>query len=154
MTAVHETEADAIITAYLTEEGQFDKESADVWHLPAILRDLLLGADTSPADAAQRIHNDYTSVYLPSDPLLKGRADWGMAGFLHRLYELVFGLACRIPHQNESQDRLLQVLVELQKIKLLKQPCKIYDVSLFSPPPPFFFSFRKSSTPSVSLSHV
>lgn len=52
-----------------------------------------------------------------------------MTGFLNPLYELIFDLSCRIPHDDVRQDVLLQLLLELQKLKLLKQPCKIYGVS-------------------------
>lgn len=61
-------DSETAITAFLAEEEDFE----DSLHFPAILRDLLTTPDTSPADAARRMHEEYTDVYLPSDPLLKG----------------------------------------------------------------------------------
>jgi len=131
MAANSTAEADAI-RAYLASEEEMDREEGIASHLPAIFRDLLLLAapGTTPADAARRIHQAYTDAQLASDPLVRFQGDDGIAGFLDKLYELVFDLARFATYGAARQDLLVEVLLELRKLPASDKPQRIWDVSL------------------------
>lgn len=128
-------DADAA-NAFLTAETTVDEETGVASGLPSIFLDLLAawteGNHTAAAEeAARRIHADYCDVYLSSDPLMKGLNDRGMAGFLSRLYELVFALARLVGYDDDRQDALLETILQLRKLP--PQSLKIWDVSRPTP---------------------
>lgn len=107
--------------------------------VPSILLGLL---ETYPGDdaqaareaareAARRIDADYQDVFLPSDPLLRGQDDKGMAGYLYRLYDLVLSVARLLDCDDVRQDALVQLLGELRELpprafRIWGKDCLVY----------------------------
>ena len=125
------SDADAA-SAFLAAETAADEDSGVASRLPSIFLHLLAawteGNHAAAAEeAARRIHADYCDVYLPSDPLMKGLDDKGMAGFLSRLYELVFSQVRLVGYDDARQDALVETLLELRKLP--PQSLRIWGVS-------------------------
>lgn len=115
----------------LAREIAEDAADGDASQVPSILLDLLTAfpcdGPEAAREAARRIDADYRDVYLPSDPLLKGQDDKGMAPFLSYLYELVQSVATFIDWDDARQDALVQLVGELRKLP--PRAVRIYDVS-------------------------
>jgi len=105
---------------HLDEEVAYDKQRGETSTLTSIIRDLLVSypqdADQAVAEAARLVDADYYNNYLPSDPLLKGRDDEGMEGFLNSLCDIIFSTVRRIPYDDSHQDAIVQLLAELAKL--------------------------------------
>lgn len=127
------TAPDEALRAYLAEEIAIYEGYGDPSKLPSIFLDLFTtyrdeDCQTATHNVTRRINAEYWDVYLPSDSLIKSQEDKGMAEFLSRLNNLVFGLALLIGYDDPRQDALLQVLVELRKLP--PKPFKVWRVSL------------------------
>ncbi|ROV90384.1 hypothetical protein VPNG_10017 [Cytospora leucostoma] len=122
----------------LTREILEDADEVES-HVPSILLHLLAtypGDDPEAAreaarEAAFRIDGDYRDVYLPSDPLLQGQDDKGMAGFLDRLYDLMLRIARLVKYDDIRQHALIQCLGELRKLppkafRIWNEDCLVY----------------------------
>lgn len=122
--------------AKLEKEIQDDSRNGVESSVPSILRDLLRSypqdGQQAAQDAARRINFDYRDKYLPSDPLLKGRDDEGMAGFLYHLYLLSLDTARLIHYSSPEQDALVQLFVELRKLPPEQFKIAGVRISLFS----------------------
>jgi hypothetical protein len=104
----------------LDQATRSNEENAITSNVPSILRSLVAAnhqdSQGAAQEAAQRIDFDYWHVYLPSDPLLLGTEDKGMATFLTQLYELLFSVARLLHYDNTRQEVIVQLLVELRKL--------------------------------------
>ncbi|ROW11478.1 hypothetical protein VMCG_01147 [Cytospora schulzeri] len=119
----------------LAREMSEDVADGVAVQFPSILLDLLtkwpVDGVEAAREAARRIDADYRDVYLPSDPLLRGQEDKGMAGYLSHLYGLVMSVATFIDCDDPLQDALVQLLVELRKLpptvyKIWGEDCLVY----------------------------
>lgn len=104
----------------LEREISEDAADGEPLQIPSILLGLLTtypGGDAMTArEAARRIDAEYRDVYIPSDPLLRGLEDKGMAGFLGRVYDLVLSVSRLVDCDDARQDALVRFLGELRKL--------------------------------------
>lgn len=113
---------------YLDDEIASD-ESGIAGDMAREIRTLLLpDGDTAVRDTALRIDALYDK-HLTSDPLLKSHEDKGMEGFLGSLYVLIFELALFLPYKDDTQDTLVQLLLELRKLP--PKTFKIWGVCIY-----------------------
>ncbi|PSR88655.1 hypothetical protein BD289DRAFT_230889 [Coniella lustricola] len=100
------------------------EEPGTLWTaaLCAAFRDCLVtdttyaAATTTAADSAARIDDIYWSFYLPLDPLLSHMEDRILSGYLLHVWTMFIELGKRIPHDDEGQDRLVELLKELVRL--------------------------------------
>ncbi len=96
----------------LGEEGSLD------YDLAIILKQLILSdGDSTAADIARKIDNYYDQQFRPSDPLMRFEDDQGMGSFLFAFWQTVcISFARVIPYNNNNQEKLVQLVLELQKL--------------------------------------
>lgn len=103
-------------------ESKLKKDIADYEdvfeHGLALTIEQFLCSEITAVDAVKKIDEVYEEL-SQADPLMKYEDDKGMAGFLWGFYDVVINFASLVPHDNECQDRLIQLLQEL-----MRQPTK------------------------------
>ena len=125
--AVQEHRAVEPWISYLEDEMAGAKADDPVSYcLAQILRDTLLHTGKPHAvAAAQRIDTYYRYEFLSSDSLLMSLEGNGTAGFLCKLYHLIFCVA-RFITCGPPQEVLVQLLVELRKLP--PTSCRLWNV--------------------------
>ena len=109
-----------------TGEIASEADRGDVTYvaLANTIKDLLVSEDGKAArNAAIAVDSYYANEFLASDPLLRFQEDKGMGIFLNTIYDIVLELALIIPYDDQSQDSLVNLLVELRKL-----PAKSYKI--------------------------
>ena len=93
------------------------EESLD-YDLAIILKQLFLSdGDSTAADIARKIDNYYDQQFRLSDPLMRFQDDQGMQSFLFAFWQAVYIAFARvIPYNNNNQEKLTQLILELQKL--------------------------------------
>lgn len=88
------------------------------YDLAIILKQLFLSdGDSTAADIARKIDNYYDQQFRPSDPLMRFQDDQGMQSFLFAFWQAVYIAFARvIPYNNNNQEKLVQLVLELQKL--------------------------------------
>lgn len=88
------------------------------YDLAIILKQLFLSdGDSTAADIARKIDNYYDQQFRPSDPLMRFQDDQGMQSFLFAFWQAVYIAFARvIPYNNNNQEKLMQLVLELQKL--------------------------------------
>ncbi|KAJ4417874.1 hypothetical protein N0V82_005931 [Gnomoniopsis sp. IMI 355080] len=92
-----------------------NEEPGVLWgsSLCATFEDCLVAKSSRASECAARVDDVYWSFYLPLDPLRCHLEDRILSGYLLHVWSMFIELGKRIPHNDEGQDRLVELLREL-----------------------------------------
>lgn len=107
-----------------------NEEPGTLWgsSLCATFEDCLTAKSSRARECAARVDDVYWSFYLPLDPLRCQMEDRILSGYLLHVWTMFIELGKRIPHNDEGQDRLVELLREL--VHLPPMEVRTWDVSL------------------------
>lgn len=107
-----------------------NEEPGALWgsSLCATFEDCLAAKSSRASECAARVDDVYWSFYLPLDPLRCHLEDRILSGYLLHVWSMFIELGKRIPHNDEGQDKLVDLLREL--VHLPPMEVRTWDVSL------------------------